>query len=1316
MDSYPLDTLSYEAALDRLLSAAVVTNEQLYDYGLNQSLRGLFVAVKSRSQRYVVTPQSRADGSSLGGSRGVGGDVVLHRIAVAALQPSALPSLYFLSTRLLCDTASNFGEGCARPCCKEEWTDALLAWGKKTGKQHGVTTSVPLQDLLDISRSTLLGYMTVLSGTIRMIARGAVEGQHLFTHHSRFVATLVASTVPQAARTAEGLEDERVQGHTSAATVFRPPSRLTVEANNFVIHTAYWLASEVLVIYQGTLRDESPSQKKAAHPVLDRDLPQKLWSTLSLTRNALRRALGWIDSETQHHAPNLARDGHALSRGPGCHVQEITPESNLACQASAQVEVAVTRLLKHQERIELATRNVLREYGDHAKDYHALCDLLWRNTLRMCLFLQTVLGSWVSVQGGLGAAHAADGIVLRTDRDVVAYIASCLLRVPALEGSESEPDVVTAQDALLGALVALAAASPLREMQNDLWTLEPNITRQIHTVLVHRALRYRDEQVLRLATLLIGTIVNTTSPSASRAVTETSDQLLEMLSDDRDAASQCAVELLTGAILQRPHVLIPSLFRLLEHGTTVARRNVLEVLTGLPHLGTVKSSTTMVSEKRFREVMAVLSEHLLLQLHDEELVLRMQATSLFAKVWPMDVITPLLNISLQRDDTGKKQSVSKAALNAVVTAHVEDADIMLLLWQESFLILQKQQPEMAPRVAAKDSSSDTFGEQVISSRAHHPSTPGDILAYSMLYNSDAIDTDRAEGSQPPPLDDNRKENAKTERLTAIVCALIEVWITHLAVCDGAQHVLPLLVYGCGVSNHLAQQWTTKMLTCFLRCYARRFGDVAIKSLQEAFLPAEAAVTTEHGSWLAGLSRYVTLPQSERERAVFPLLLPLLCLRSCGRDCLGKSPMTTATSMWWTALWACVTDHMASPESFLRVYPDAQRLLVEVLTIFPCGIFFDCVTKALRGAADPVFFGRVAVFGFGSYLAAASYSSVSTAEETAGGDGGSPPHMASEVLRHLPLLHQILTDTFLPWLRSPDVPDEAGAMAELEMKKLSISCVDTLALATLVALESNTAEALDGCEAHTRAPLLLLARFYREKNAHADGAGATTSHLTAEVVRRPAEEEHCLASFQLSVQVLRGTLVILRAHPRTRTLFSMWVSRYLHPLVEVANAACASPSINQGETAFRVAATAAEVVFEVMMLASKAAPALVKPVQTSSVSLSVTLNPSTQGLSDCDGPSRSLLMKLPLMDRQALLQFALGCTRYHPAPNVQRIGVQMLSALLGASPEIFAESPSAGGLDSFQVALQVLGNIALMHSDAATRALAENVLQILSAES
>lgn len=129
-----------------------------------------------------------------------------------------------------------------------------------------------------------------------------------------------------------------------------------------------------------------------------------------------------------------------------------------------------------------------------------------------------------------------------------------------------------------------------------------------------------------------------------------------MIASDRDGASETAKKLLCHAILCQPHVIIPSLFRLLSHGSTTARLNVLDILHTLPQLTThapftlttneytnvinknnnntngnivasdnnvnkltVKQSANKCSakEKRSREMLRLLAQHLLLHIHDE---------------------------------------------------------------------------------------------------------------------------------------------------------------------------------------------------------------------------------------------------------------------------------------------------------------------------------------------------------------------------------------------------------------------------------------------------------------------------------------------------------------------------------------------------------------------------------------------------------------------------------------------------------------------------------------------------------------------------
>lgn len=530
---------------------------------------------------------------------------------------------------------------------------------------------------------------------------------------------------------------------------------------------------------------------------------------------------------------------------------------------------------------------------------------------------------------------------------------------------------------LLSAASAVAFACPLRDMQQSLWSSNVALTNEVQSLLVHRCLRrggvHSEEnmdgghpthrvassnRISQLAAQLLRSIwsfsldassVSGVSGSgaislhrsgisaASDFVASTSDQLLEMLqsssfsSNDRasssmrsfprDPAALCVIELLSRATLERPHYLIPALFRLLEHGNKDTRRNVLDVLSYLPQLPAGKHSLDSVREnthtcqetvdeeeedeeeeeeeetedsaalrggigekelphsmrlsrsfvengtsdaehhrlmvtrrakreivnerERRKRLMSTLAQHLLLHIHDEELCLRMQSANLFSRVFPEDVVEPLVNLCLQTDPTGRRYSSATEALKAVVKVHSHHAQILIdiaeccyakgewanvkkkdsslspLLHTDKELSYQtgseKKRNEKSPEDDSNvqkslenketkkgdSDAADTF-------RGMHAAkfqSPGDVLPHALLYSTENTHWLRSslssgakiEMSTSPSTTSSPSVLGKQERLVGLFQLISRHWVSEVRDWSAESHIEPLLAYALSAS-------------------------------------------------------------------------------------------------------------------------------------------------------------------------------------------------------------------------------------------------------------------------------------------------------------------------------------------------------------------------------------------------------------------------------------------------------------------------------------------------------------------------------------
>jgi hypothetical protein len=914
-----MDVVPFEAALQRLLYEKVRSDEQLSSYGVQQAYRGLLYAVRAGTlslsdvgagreaglpapiARPSTDPSAKKSGSCIptvsSSTRGNSDDAsgttntvhavrgwqaVLYRLALAAVRSASdLECAVFLSVRILCDPASAYGEGNEHPCCTAEWTHALL---HGLPLDDGVLSSLPTARdspddrfalLVQTSHRYQLGYLLLLSNTLRMVATERVGGQHLCSSYPDLFSGVVkgvlplvarhvevglretAETAPSAPHCSEAGGNSGVPSSTSERSI--PPSRLSAEFNHLLIHGGYWLAMDALSAHidaedgehGGADKQWREKRRKAKrHPlVLDRDQPAYLWGCVTSVRNALRRTLTWLMEEVRRRESET----FTAERKP-CNPNSAS--AALLKEVLLQLEGSFTDLLKKHEYLQNALLNATRDYsGVVTRDVHALTKMAWANTLQMCFLLRNLTGVWVIVHGGLGYSSLCADQLLSSNRDVLMFMASCLVRIPTLDTTcEGERESFLALDAALCALVALVAAAPTADLQADLWASDNAVTQQVHAVLVQRALRYRSERVLKLASLLSRAVLDATVRHGALAgfASDSADQLLELLESDHgdDAASRCVGELLSVAILQHPYRLVPALFRLLQHGSAATRRRVLQVLCSLPDVlsdgfersatytsaireesdgeawtslegqrvngsGTAPSSR---ADNRHREVLRLLAENLLLQLQDEELCVRLLSSALFAKVHPMDVMQPLLNLCCQRDNTGRKQSAALAALTRVLTSHTHDAATFVLLLRSAYPLhscanRKKVLDCAAPLAQVADAEHSRLETEVppasTDARRPVPRTPGDILSQTLLYSTvDASESDDDDDHEDDVV--NKEVDSKTAskptgarlreaHLNSALLHLTDEWVqAALRTWTYEKHSLPLV-------HFLAQQ-------------------------------------------------------------------------------------------------------------------------------------------------------------------------------------------------------------------------------------------------------------------------------------------------------------------------------------------------------------------------------------------------------------------------------------------------------------------------------------------------------------------------------
>lgn len=1376
----PQDAVPLESALDRLLRARVTCDEQLMDYELSQALRGLFIAAKNPQRTHPLPVPQQQHLHENSGKYCYGREALLYRMSMTAVADvRCLPTVVYLSTRLLCDAASAYGEGNARPCCTAEWTAALsgAAFTTPGGGRDAFSTH------MSVNRRFQLGYYHVVAGTLRSVASGGVSTHRLFSDLAPLVKAIMRDAIPACSIVAEGKADAA----TAEGAAMPGPSRLTVESNNFIIHSAYWLCVDVLDVHLG---DTSRAGKNKV-TVLDRDTPRELWGCVTRVRAALLRGFGWIRNEVTAHLRTLRDEQERekreqverLSRnaigednaasgtvvGGQARRARARRKASPALHASfalldaaqKQVDSLLTELLSRQERLSFSRASAVAQYGESAKDVHRVDDAMWGATVRLCLVLQNVAGAWVTALGGLALGQTTSGVVAGTPKALLMYIASCLTRLPPQSNAgstESESTVLPATDALLASVVALAAATPVSFLQAELWGADgcARITREIHGALTQRGLRCRDDRVLQLVSLLMTSIMNTSdgeeaawagvgaAPPLAIAA-ETTDQLLEMLSESRDSASHVITGLLTSAVVQRPHVLIPALFRLLQHGSATARRSAMDVLAALPAV--VKSPggnevseedrekgrdcsplpVVVVPDATLRQTLRLLAEQLLLQLQDEELFARMQSAALFAKVWPEDVVCPLLNLCLQRDPTGKRQSAAKAALVSVLAAHSDSADVVLLLLQEALAILFPDKPgegagSITDKAGAATIPSTEEGEAARIAIVAWPAkavplSPADIFARAMLYSSSAVGEAEDDGPSPPEdaMDTASPPSAaatpssaavKAERLNSLVAALCRSWSgAAMATTAGRphvsaeDHVAPLLLFVKALTDHEAQQFYLRHVNgalaslSSLSAQEEGGGHTAATPGQRAVIQAIHSVllSPKRGgtSWLETVAQFAAPGAEPSETAVYGLLLPLLCLRACDRAVFA-SPLEPAESdadavaETVRVLQAALFD--APYRDFFLGRNDLQRVLIEDACKVPPAVHLaqiDVRLSKLRPVSlvDPeaFFLARVSVFSVSFYLSTLPWGHSADSPLTARDASSSIGSLADCSRRIAGIVAQL---------------EELGSSSRAA--SLCRPAIDAAALVTLCSLYRKDGPAFEAIGKATHEPLVRLDTTNRMRIE--ESKAIISPSLPAPPLTR---EEHAADT---CIEVLVRTLAMAQAHPSAALLLRAWLAAYLQPLVALANSSC----VTHAPPPYTMALRSGELIFRAVVLSGKlslgggsaAAPA----TTTTTPRVSIT-GAGKDASSAAAAGSASLLSHLGRTDMHALVSFGLGCARFPRSMQIQQIGVRVTAALLGAAPDALVDMDPSPVEEIFAV----LRRAAVMHEDPVARQVAEQVL-------
>lgn len=444
-------------------------------------------------------------------------------------------------------------------------------------------------------------------------------------------------------------------------------------------------------------------------------------------------------------------------------------------------------------------------------------------------------------------------------------------------------------------------------------------------------------------------------------------------------------------------------------------------------------------------------------------------------------------------------------------------------------------------------------------------------------------------------------------------------------------------------------------------------------------------------WLESVVAAAAAEEKERgakahEDGLYAVLLPLLCLRSCSRDCFVELSLEeeeeeeeeaaaaaesagaaeacpSAAAGVFSSVWEAL---LREPyQRFFYAHRDMQRVLLEVACKAPPHLFFTAIGVDRQrweregvGSPAALFVARVSVFGVCSYLATLPWVK----------GAGCCRHLR-ECTGIVQRLRSVLT-----------LAEDGAAGSSPEQAMLRHGVLDGVALASMCSLYTADHVAFQVLQ-----DTFLGSRFDREE-----------------------PEERWMAS--LLPETHEHMLEIARTHPKAPELLLLWFTHFQQPLIELANAAC-----HREETPCPTAVQCGNVIFRAIMLASKMETSLAGGATASSPPAclpSVGIRAATgSGPGSAVGATDAISFfarHASAVNCDALVSFGVGCARSRFGVPLQHVGVRILAALLGAALDrLLIMDPSP--LDTV---VGVLRNIAWIHEDAATRQLAEQVLQAM----
>eukprot|EP00796_Vickermania_ingenoplastis_P007256 gene7256-5103_t len=1341
----PLDATQFEAALDRLDRSAVGEDNELFDYTLQQAFRALTYTAVDTAPRFrlrVAADALSAKAADAPYEEGNVNALVRGREALwygmcrrAVRSAASLRTMAYLSCKLLCDDATSFGEGNEKPFAGDSWAIALLLHGLSSRNEAVKTRAFHTVEPLD--RRYLLGHLLLSIGTLRSVAtpQSGATAKRIFSHYPQLGEGWFDLLLPKIAQLADG------KGMSaSSLDAEGRPSVLEGEANHFVLHSFFYLTTDTLATHS-----EAAARESKAPRLLDRDPPQHLWPAIGLLRRAFARSSGWLVAELAHWRDKAAAQAEAGERRQLRERQRqlASVDTKMLQDVTRHLEDGLSQLLRQQEELHCLRERVREQFGDSAKDFHEVSEMMWSNTLRACYAIRWWTEAHMRCLGGLAVFSCGlQGLGLKrpTSQRVLQHVAHCVAQMPVMtEEKPSEAQLFTAHAALLAAGLTVSYSSPSRSLQRVLWAADLELTQHIQSALSQHGLKYPDARVVELASLLLGSIwsMSADSPLSSSFLAGTSEQLLDLLSQERDAASHCVVQLVSRATVDQPQHFVPSLFRLVECGSRAARQNAMDVLAALPRMALPSGGEAAEGQaddnplvrrpprsERMQCLMRSLAEHLLLHLNDEELRVRMQSAQLFAKVDPADVMQPLINLCLQADPTGRRYASASAALTAVVEAHTESAAVLVVLFDVGYETLRglEDEPKGGAAVDAVNAPTSMPSSKV-------PQTPGDVLPYAMLYASEALE----QRSDAAPAKGAAQLAGRRERVHTLVRSATDRWAAAVKAWQATSHADPLLDYGMHVApdDVSKQQWAAKTVLGALYAVSATGQlpacEAVIRSLSRYFArssPAQAPQSQWLGMWL----ELGAMAPEECHRNVFRASLPLLCLRRCAGlwdaaaaplDAAGLDPVATLLRDVWECVWAALTDP-AYGGCAARL-PEFMMVEVEVLHHFQPGYFFSRWHDAFHAAekqgvpaAGPrgtlylqwlyaVFLTRVAVQARSTLLQPRDSPAVSAAaRERAEATDLRLQHWLAQPL-------QTLKDVVLPWLTGTG---SAAAAPDAGMRKLCAATCELLAALMMFGLLSPAdppAPWWGDVAKIVLEPLHELTALYRAQ------AAASIPEAESEVV---------LGRFMLAVSVHEGFLEHYTVNNVAVPLLTAYVGLLAPLLMDVANAAAHRFRTRKtGECEAAVQCTV--LLFKLLMLTSKvpaddvAAYAAQHPVPPAPRRAAPEKAVEADNITELSAPQpapapswgvpapQTVLELLGSSTLAALSSFAVGCLRFTGSTALQDAGVKLFSSMVGIAPEAVVLSNE----EALHGATAALQGIARLHPTAATRQVAEHLLQL-----